>query len=68
MNYITAIAINGTAPTASLRSLATERGMMNETEKRELPIAAITGWVMAFFGSVSLSISYFAIHTGLLAG
>jgi len=42
--------------------------MMNETENRELPIAAITAWVMVFFGSVSLSISYFAVHAGLLAG
>ena len=42
--------------------------MMNETENREFPIAAITVWVMLFFGSVSLSVSYFAVHTGLLAG
>jgi hypothetical protein len=68
MNYITATAINGTAPTASLRSSVTERAMMNETENRALPIAAITAWVMAYFGSVSLSVSYFAVHTGLLAG
>ena len=68
MNYITATAINRSTPTANLRSLVTERAMMNETEKRELPIAAITVGVMIFFGSVSLSISYFAIQTGLLAG
>jgi hypothetical protein len=42
--------------------------MTNETENRELPMAAITARVMLFFGSVSLSISYFAIHAGLLAG
>jgi hypothetical protein len=68
MNYITATAINRSAPTANLRSPVTERAMMNETENRELPIAAITAWVMLFFGSVSLSVSYFAVHTGLLAG
>ena len=68
MNYITATAINRGAPTANLRSSVTERDMMNETENRELPIAAITAWVMLFFGSVSLSVSYFAVHAGLLAG
>ena len=31
-------------------------------------MAKITVWVMLFFGSVSLSVSYFAVHTGLLAG
>ena len=42
--------------------------MINEAENRQLPLAAITVWVMAFFGAVSLSVSYFAVHTGLLAG
>jgi hypothetical protein len=68
MNHITATAINRGAPTASLLSSITERTVMNETETRELPIAAITAWVMLFFGSVSLSVSYLAVHTGLLAG
>jgi hypothetical protein len=68
MIYITATAINRGTPTASLRSSVTERAMMNKTENRELPIAAITAWVMLFFGSVSLSVSYFAVHSGLLAG
>jgi hypothetical protein len=68
MNYITATAINRDAPTASLRLLDTERAMMNKAENRGPPIAAITAWVVLFFGSVSLSVSYFAIHTGLLAG
>jgi hypothetical protein len=68
MNYITATAINRGTPTANLRSSVTERAMMNKAENRELPMATITAWVMLFFGSVSLSISYFAIHTGLLAG
>jgi hypothetical protein len=68
MNYITATAIHRSTPTANLRSSVTERAMMTETENRELPIAAITAWVMLFFGSVSLSISYLATHTGLLAG
>jgi hypothetical protein len=68
MNYITATAINRSTTTANLRSSVTERAMMNETENRELPIAAITMWVMLFFSSVSLSLSYFAVHTGLLTG
>ena len=42
--------------------------MMNKAENREPPIAAITAWVVLFFGSVSLSVCYFAIHAGLLAG
>jgi hypothetical protein len=42
--------------------------MMDKTENRKLPIAAITAAVVLFFGSVSLSVSYFAIHAGLLAG
>jgi hypothetical protein len=68
MNYITAAAINRGSPTASLRLWDTERAMMNKAENREPPVAAITAWVVLFFGSVSLSVCYFAIHAGLLAG
>jgi len=42
--------------------------MMNETENREFSLAAITVGLLLFFCSVSLSVSYFAVHTGLLAG
>jgi hypothetical protein len=66
MNYITATAINSGAQTANLRSLITERAMMNETENREFPLAGITLGVMLFFGAISLSVSYFAVHAGFL--
>jgi len=68
MNYITTTAIFRSAQTGSLRSAVTECAMMNRTENQELPLAAITAWVTLFFGSVSLSVSYLAVHAGLLAG
>ena len=42
--------------------------MMNEKESRDVSLAAITIGLLLFFGSVSLSVSYFAVHTGLLSG
>jgi hypothetical protein len=42
--------------------------MMNGKENGEPSLAAITVGLMLFFGSVSLSVSAFAVHTGLLAG
>jgi hypothetical protein len=68
MNYITAAAINFDLPTPHLRSSVTERGMMNERESQDVSLAAITIGLLLFFGSVSLSVSYFAVHTGLLTG
>jgi hypothetical protein len=68
VNYVTAAAINGRLPTANLRSFVMERGMMNEKENREFSLAVITVGLLLFFGSVSLSVSYFAVQTGLLAG
>ena len=42
--------------------------MMNEKKHREIPIAAVTAALLLFFSSVSLSVSFVAVHTGLLAG
>jgi hypothetical protein len=62
-----ATVINHGLPRTNLRSSVTERDMMNDKEHRQLPIAAITVGLMLFFGTVSLSISYVAVQTGLLA-
>jgi hypothetical protein len=67
MKHITAREINRSPPTANLRSSVTERDMTNEKETREISLAAITVGLLLFFGSVSLSVSYFAVHAGLLA-
>jgi hypothetical protein len=40
--------------------------MTNEKEEREASIAAITIALLLFFGAVSLTVSYFAVQTGLL--
>jgi hypothetical protein len=64
---IAATVINHGLPRTNSRSSVTERGMLNEKEHRQLPIAVITVGLMLFFGTVSLSISHVALHTGLLA-
>ncbi len=66
MNGIAATVIIERAPTWHLRSSVTAHAMMNETENREFSLPAITLGLVLFFGSVSLSISYFAVRTGLL--
>jgi len=40
--------------------------MTIEKQEREASIAAITIALLLFFGTVSLTVSYFAVRTGLL--
>lgn len=40
--------------------------MTNEERERETSIAAVTIALLLFFGAVSLTVSYFAVRTGLL--
>jgi len=37
-----------------------------ERQSREMSIAAITIWLLLFFGAVSLTTSYVALRTGVL--
>ena len=39
-----------------------------ERQSREMSIAAITIWLLLFFGAVSLTTSYVALRTGVLIG
>jgi hypothetical protein len=54
-------------PTANLRSSVTAHAMMNEMKNRQFSLAAITVGLVLFFGAVSLSVSYCAVRTGVLA-
>jgi hypothetical protein len=67
MNSITLAAIMTSPPTANLRSSVTERDMMNEIEKREPSLSALTAGLLLFFGVVSFGVSSLAVHNGLLA-